>query len=552
MTVRLFIAHWKELDLKDFTVESKYKFVDKKIGGAAIKVYAGRPQTVYEMYRNTAARYPQREAIKFADICLTYNDLGKRVDALASILKEEHCVNKGDRVAVFLKNDHNFPPVFLATSKVGAISVILNTRLTKPELEYQLKLTAPTLAVVDDEIWDKGLDTLSKNKIVKSSLNLIWDRSGSCPPVDCDEEDVHTILFTSGTTGKPKGVRILHRNFIRSAITFEQYMKILVGTYPENGGKTLIAAPLFHVMALQTQLIGIINMGGTAILLSQLSVIDFLKTIEKERVDFLAGSPAIYRILLSSEHIQQYDLSSVKVAGFGAAPMSPDLMIEMQKVFPNARFYNGFGLTEASASLAAIDRECIEKPASIGRPTLGCEVKIVDDDMKEVPEGFIGEIAVKGASVTGGYYNNPEATGKAFINGWFLTGDLGKVDGDGFYYVVSRKKDMINRGGENVYPVEVENTICMHPKVFEVAVYGVPDRIMGEKVAASIIAVPGTPITSEEIKEFCIDKLARYKIPEYIVFASALPKNPGGKVVKEQLRSELVSKLKSKNDMECY
>jgi acyl-CoA synthetase (AMP-forming)/AMP-acid ligase II len=494
------------------------------------------------MFSKTVAQYPAREAIKYGEACLTYAGLSRRVDALSSALEKDYRVGKGDRVAIFLKNDDAFPPVFLAISKIGAVSVVLNNRLKKPELEYQLELTKPVLAIVDGEIWDKELDNLTKSKIERGSLGQIWDKGGTCPQVACGEDDLHTILFTSGTTGKPKGVRIVHRNFIHSAIRLEQYMDMLGLSRPE-GGKTLIAAPLFHVMALQEQLVPSLRMGNTAILLAALSIQAFLELVEKQKVDFLVGSPAIYRILLGSEDVKKYDLSSIKVAAFGAAPMSPDLMAEMKKAFVNARFFNGFGLTEASVSLVAIDKECIAKPTSIGHPSLGCEAKIVDENMREVPSGAVGEIAVKGPNVADGYYDDPKSTSKAFRDGWFLTGDLGKVDEEGFFYVVSRKKDMVNRGGENVYPVEVENVICLHPKVLEVAVYGVPDNVMGEKVAASIAAVPGATLTPEEIREFCSDKLAKYKIPEYIIFTTALPKNPGGKVIKEQLTEELSQQI---------
>ncbi len=288
-------------------------------------------------------------------------------------------------------------------------------------------------------------------------------------------------------------------------------------------------------MALQEQLIPSLRMGNTVIMMSTLSIAAFLDTVEKEKVEFLVGSPAIYRILLSSGEVAKYNLNTVKLAGFGASPMSPDLMALMQKTFTGAKFFNGFGLTEASISLAALDRECVENPTSIGRPSLGCEAAIMDEKMRELPVEEVGEIAVKGPNVAGGYYNDIPATEASFKNGWFLTGDLGKRDENGFFYVVSRKKDMINRGGENIYPVEVENTIYLHPKVLEVAVYKVPDEVMGEKVAASIVPVPNSNLTVEEIKKFCSDKLARYKIPEYIVFTTSLPKNAGGKVIKEEL-----------------
>ena len=254
---------------------------------------------------------------------LTYSELHQRVDESASFLKNEFNVGKGDRVAVFLKNDDTFPIAFLAISKLGAISVVLNTRLTKPELAYQLEQTQPVAAIVDGETWDKGLDDLVKFKWESSSLRGIWGKGGTCPPAAGSEDDVHTILFTSGTTGKPKGVRIVHRNFIHSAIRLEQYMEMLGVTHPEEGRKTLIVAPLFHVMALQEQFLPSMRMGNTVVMLSALNITAFLELVEKERIDFLVGSPAIYRILLGSEDVKKYDLSSIKIAGFGAAPMSP-------------------------------------------------------------------------------------------------------------------------------------------------------------------------------------------------------------------------------------
>ena len=519
-------------------MESKYRFEEKKIGPATIKVYADRPQTVFEMFHKTVETYPERDAVKCGDVSLSYAELGRRVDALASFLKSDCRVKKGDRVAIFLPNNDVFPTAFLAVSKIGAVSVVLNTRLTKPELAYQLELTTPVAAIVDSATWNTELDEWVTSKVESASLAALWEKGGSCPPAAASEEDVHTILFTSGTTGKPKGVRIVHRNFIHSAIRLEQYMEILGVGDPGEGGKTLIVAPLFHVMALQEQFMACVRMGNTVVMMSALSIAVFFELVEKERINFLVGSPAIYRILLGSEDVKKYDLSSIRLVGFGAAPMSPDLMSEMRKAFVNAKFFNGFGLTEASISLAAVDRECMEHPTSIGQPSLGCEAKIVDENMNEVPKGAVGEIAIRGPNVADGYYENQEETNKVFRNGWFLTGDLGRIEDDGFFYVASRKKDMINRGGENVYPVEVENAIYLHPKVMEVAVYGVPDPVMGEKVAAAVVAVPGTDPTVEEIKAFCADKLAKYKIPEYVQLIPFLPKNAGGKVIKDQLPKE--------------
>lgn len=522
---------------------ANYRFERKQVGPATINVYVDRPQTVFEMFHNTAKVYPDREAVLYGGIRLTYTQLARRVDELAVFLKHEGRVSQGDRVAVFLRNDDIFPVVFLAISKLGAISVVLNTRLTKPELTYQLELTRPIAAVVDGDMWNKDLDDSIKFKVESVSLAGLWGVGRSCPPALITEEDVNTILFTSGTTGQPKGVRIIHRNFIHSAIRLAEYMDMLGISDSVRALKTLIVAPLFHVMALQEQLIPAMGTGNTVIMLKSLDIPTLFELIEKEKIDYLVGSPAIYRIALSNEAVRNYDLSSIKLAAFGAAPMSPDLMEEMQRTFVNAKFFNGFGLTEASVSLVSLDRECVERPTSIGRPSLGCEVTIVDEDLHDVPKGEIGEIVVRGPHVADGYYDNPGETQRAFRNGWFLTGDLGRVDDDGFFYMVGRKKDMINRGGENVYPVEVENIIYLHPQVLEVAVFGVPDRVMGEKVAAAVVAVPGTTPTAESITMFCHDKLARYKIPEYIFLVGNLPKNASGKVNKAQLLADLANKI---------
>lgn len=526
-------------------VTHKYQLEEKKLGTAIIKVYKDRPRNVYEMFQQTVGAYPEREAVVCGETRLTYAELSKRVDSLAWVLKNTYRIRKGDRVAMFLRNDDSFAPVFLAVSKVGAISVVLNTRLKKAELEHQLKLTQPSLAIVDDETWDSGLNNLIGQQLGRASLEEIWGTNKSCAETPCDEEEVHTILFTSGTTGEPKGVKILHRNLIHSAIRLGHYMETMNVDLSE-GGKTLVAAPLFHVMALQEQLLPCFRMGGTAVLLPAFSTAGPLELIKSEKIEQLVGSPAMYRIVLGFPDIEKYDLSCVKLVAFGAAPMSPDLMAKLEETFVNAKFFNGFGLTEASLSLASVDRECVERPTSVGRPSYGCEVKIVDENMQEVPAGTIGEIAVKGPNVADGYYANPEETERSFKSGWFLTGDLGRMDEEGFFYIAARKKDMINRGGEKVYPVEVENVISLHPKVFEVSVYGVPDEVMGEKVAASIVPVPGATLTPEEIRGFCADKLAKYKIPEYVAFVTTLPKNAGGKVIKEQLVQEYISKHRRK------
>ena len=517
---------------------------EKIIGGTAIKVFPGRPKTIYQMFRDVVKKYPHNEAVKFGETSLTYVALSKRVQALASYLTKQCYLSKGDRVALFLKNDDDFATAFFAVSGTGAISVIHNTKLKTPELKYQLDLTTPRCAIVDETIWSSELDSLVKTRINKLQLRDIYELESEFSPADCDEEDVNSILFTSGTTGHPKGVNILHRNLIHSSLRKEKYSEILGiklpdGKYP----RTIVAAPLFHVMALGNQFLPSIRTGGAAILMDKFNTSSFLELIEQERIDRITGSPSMLRLLLMDKDFKKYNLSSIRLISFGSAAMPPDTIEALKKAFPGVTLTNGFGLTEASAGCINLGDGCIERPASVGKASLGCEVKIVDKSIKEVAKNTIGEIVVTGPHVAGGYYKDPENTEKSFKNGWFFTGDLGYIDEDGYVYISSRKTDMINRGGENVYPVEVENAICMHPQVMEVGVCAVTDNVMGEKVAAVIVPVPGAKIDADEIKEFCSDKLAKYKIPEYIFFSDSLPRNPNGKVVKKQLRNDVESKL---------
>ncbi|MBW2031678.1 MAG: AMP-binding protein, partial [Deltaproteobacteria bacterium] len=499
----------------------EFQYEEKVVAEAVIRVFKHRPKSLWEMFSRTVANFPGRMALVSRERRISYEELNRRAASLCTLLKEDLHVGKGDRVALFLKNDDAFVVAFLALSRAGAVSVVLNTQLKRPALEDQLKITKPVGGIVDEEIWDNGLDPMLGWKIQKDFLVEGYSSERRCDPIACDEEDLHTILFTSGTTGMPKGAMILHRNLIHSAMRMDHYMGKLGIDVRTEGGRTLVAAPLFHVMALQEQLLPSLWMGGTSVLMEHFRVGPFTELILRERIDQLVAPPAVYRILLSREEFKSLNLGNVKLVGFGGAPMPPDMLREMKGVFQNAKLINGFGLTEASVSAIAIDEECIQRPTSIGRASAGSEVRIVSQEMKDMPYGEVGEIAVRGPHVVAGYFDDPEETADKFRSGWFLTGDLGTMDKDGFIFVSGRKKEMIIRGGENVYPVSVENVLCLHPKILEVAVCGVPDEVMGEKVVACIVPLPGTCLTEDEVLKFCSGKLAKYQIPEYIKFVSA-------------------------------
>jgi len=333
---------------------------------------------------------------------------------------------------------------------------------------------------------------------------------------------------------------ITHRNIInsslKSAYISSQYPSLL-GPEEQN---TLIAAPLHHVLALQEQMISSVFLGWGCIPVSSFNPVEILDLLKRERVSSMSGSPAMYWLLLNRTPIRDLKLDSLKLITYGGAPMPPDLLSELRRTFPGVICLNGYGTTEASVISCLQDIFCEQFPKSVGQPTLCTEVKIVNLSEEQVSgSDTAGELAVRGALVTRGYYKLPEETASVYRDGWYYTGDLAYQDSNGFIYIMGRTREMINRGGENVYPVEVENVLHLHPKILDVAVFSLPDPVMGSVVACAIIPRPdaGNIVTSE-ILQFCESQLASYKIPQKIFFVTDLPKNPSGKVIKKKLTEQ--------------
>jgi acyl-CoA synthetase (AMP-forming)/AMP-acid ligase II len=283
-------------------------------------------------------------------------------------------------------------------------------------------------------------------------------------------------------------------------------------------------------------------MGGTGILVSSYQPQEIVNLFVRERVNILAMTPTMYWMLLHKTPIREARLDSIKILTYGGAPMPPDLLRELREAFPGVKCINGYGLTEASVISILNDEFCELRPTSVGQPALCSEVKIVEPSGKEVGAEEVGELAVRGALVSKGYYKSPEETARVYRDGWFYTGDMAYRDREGFLYLVGRTREMINRGGENVYPVEVENTLHLHPKVLDVAVFGLPDPVLGELVGCAVILRPGVEeLSLAEVREFGQKQLADYKIPQKIFFVKDLPRNPGGKVIKKKLIEQVLN-----------
>ncbi len=527
--------------IEDYSIETAV------VEGYPVQSFRHRFKSLPILFSKSVETYGDKPFLIEEDKRLTFRETQCLVFRLAELFKGAYGIQKGMPVGLLMENSINFILTFLAIQELGATAVVFNHHLTGLELERQIEISELNFLIFSPAFSSK-VQEVHPQKLPPKQLCLtpewpseISAKAGSYVPPEIEEDNPALILFTSGTTGLPKGTMITHRNMITSACKQGYYSLELPLKNPEHS-RTLLVAPLFHVLALQEQLMGALYSGTTIYMMSVLRPDLFLELIVKEKINILTGTPTLFWLLLHKTPIEKYDLSCVEQVKYGGAPMPPDLLKEMKDVFKGVRFVNGYGLTEASVITLLLDKFCEERPTSVGRPALCSEVRFVDPSGGEVPSKEIGELTVRGGLVTKGYYKLESETREAYRNGWFFTGDLGFQDEEGFIYLVGRSKEMINRGGEKVYPVEVENVLHLHSKILDVSVVGLPDPVMGECVVCAVIPRPDSgEILLSEIQEFCKDKLAYYKIPQKLFLVQDLPKNPGGKVMKKKLVEQVLN-----------
>jgi len=486
-----------------------YSGITRDSGGVAH--YSGRPPSLVEMLRATVEKSPEAEAIvELGGERVSYRELWDRAARVAGGLKGLG-VAKGDRVAIRLGNGLSWCVAFFGAQMAGAVVVPVNTRFSEAEVEYVIKDSGSAYTFMPGEPLPSG-----------SPLAL----------EDLMPEDVAAIFYTSGTTGFPKGAMMTQENFINNSETCRRVVSL-----PMDGSvRNLVSVPLFHVTGCNSQLIPTCEGGNTLVIMPAFEVQAFLSAVRDERINLLTSVPAVYWLAINQANFREFDTSNVKWVCYGGAPIAPELVARIMEAFPQARLGNGFGLTETSSVATFLPHDY----ARLRPETVGFAAPIVDLDLFEPdPETGVGELLVRGSNVVKGYWNKPEATAETFVNGWLHTGDMARLDEDGFVQIVDRKKDMICRGGENVYCVEVENALAAHPAVFEVSVIGVPDEVMGEKVGAVIVPQPGRQIDVGDIISFAREHLADFKVPQYVAIRKEpLPRNPGGKMLKPVLRRE--------------
>jgi long-chain acyl-CoA synthetase len=465
---------------------------------------------------------------------LTYGDLDDRSARLATLLRE-HGLQRGDRVGVMLPNVLEFPVVYYGVLRAGGIAVPMNVLLKRREIEFYLEDSGAKLLLAWHGFAEEARAGAAEAgteliEVEPESFAATLDAlEPSTEVVDTDEEDTAVILYTSGTTGKPKGAELSHRNLDEnSEIISRTTLRI------DAGDVVLGALPLFHTFGQTVAMNASIRVGAVLTLVPKFDPGEALATMERDKVTHFYGVPTMYGAMLHHPDREKYDTSTLRLCKTGGASMPVEVLHGFEKAF-DTELIEGYGLSETSPVASSGHPNQVRKPGSIGTPIEKVEMRIVDEDGKEVAQGEVGEIVIRGHNIMKGYWAKPEATAEAIRDGWFHSGDLGREDEDGFFFVVDRKKDMIIRGGYNVYPREVEELLYEHPAIREAAVLAVPHDEWGEEVGAAVVLEPGAEAEPAEISAWVRERIAAYKYPRVVWFLDELPKGPTGKIVKREI-----------------
>jgi fatty-acyl-CoA synthase len=512
--------------------------------GATEQPYLARRQNWVNQLERHALMQPGAPALRFLGKTVTWAELRRRVAALAGALSRRG-VGFGDRVMILMLNRTEFVESVLAANMIGAIAVPINFRLTPPEIAYlvdncqaEIMITEPVLAAVGSGVRDIAplLNTIvvagdSADEGLLAYENLLNEPGDPPPPVDIPNDSPALIMYTSGTTGRPKGAVLTHANLTG------QTMSGLYTHGAEPRDVAFIGVPFFHIAGVGNLLTGMLL--GQPTVINPLGAFDpeqLLDVLVAEKVTGIFLVPAQWQAVCNAQQANPRELQ-LRVISWGAAPASDALLRQMSETFPGAQILAAFGQTEMSpVTCMLLGEDAIRKRGSVGKVIPTVAARVVDENMNDVPIGEVGEIVYRAPTLMSGYWNNPEATTEAFEGGWFHSGDLVRMDEEGYVWVVDRKKDMIISGGENIYCAEVENVLADHPGIVEVAVIGRPHEKWGE-VPIAVVAVTQADLTLDDLDGFLAERLARYKHPKGLEIVDALPRNPAGKVLKTELRA---------------
>jgi long-chain acyl-CoA synthetase len=550
-----------------------YEIEEVVIGGVATRIWKNAPLTLRDLFLVGRSFGPRTFAV-YENDRPTYEAFARATLALAAEL-ERQGVQKGDRVAVGMRNLPEWPVVFFATVMIGAIVTPLNAWWSGPELAYGLNDSIAKATILDAERYERltahlgSCTSLSRVFVARQEAAdaasgfhdprvvrledvigpvAAWEGlpPGSLPDVLIEPDDDAAIFYTSGTSGKPKGALATHRNIctiigtvgFASARTFLRRGEEPPSPDPIQQQATLLVVPLFHVTGCISILMPLVAQGSKLVLMRRWDVEGAMKLIEQEKVDATGGVPTIVWQLVEHPERSRYDLSSLKSLSYGGAPAAPELVRKIKEVFPAAAPGTGWGMSETSATFTSHFAEEYEnRPESCGLATAVGEFKIVGPDGETLGANAVGELWVKSPQVVKGYWNRPDETAKTFVDGWVKTGDVARLDEEGFCYIVDRVKDILIRGGENIYCVEVENVLFEHPAVVDAALVGMPHRTLGEVPAAVVTLRHGATASEDELRKFVASRLAAFKVPVAVAFwPEPLPRNANGKILKGELK----------------
>jgi fatty-acyl-CoA synthase len=502
------------------------------------------------LLNNSAGKYPQRTAIISPEGRWSYKALDERTNRLAGAFLNAG-LKKGDCIAILFYNSSYFAEAYFSAVKVGLVVTPVNFRFTAPEIEYVLNDAQPLLLLYGPE-FEKTLQAVRDQLVSvrhfvspKNTESLLADdyedflAAGQAdittPASRVGENDPCQLMYTSGTTGKPKGATLTHRN------VFWNLYNTIWAREDKAGERAIIVGPLYHTAALNNHLTIQIALGGTSIIIRKFEPQALLRTIETEKATIVSGAPALYNMLLQHPEAHKYDTRSITKCTSGSDNLPMEIKKRLLEFFPNIKgVYDIYGLTEASPGIAILNAaDSLRKDGSVGKILPFVDARIVDVDHNSLPPGEVGELICRGPNVMQGYHRNPQATTESIQNGWLFTGDLARMDNEGFLYIVDRIKEMIVSGGENIYPREIEEVIIKHPSVADVAVIGIPHPRWGETVKAFVVPGQGQKLDEKEVIDFCKQYLASYKKPTVVAFVPEIPRNPSGKALKRVLKKKL-------------
>ncbi len=483
----------------------------------------------------TAEEHGDRPAVKLDDLVLTYAELQDGARRVAAMLKSKG-VGPGDRVGLVLPNVPPFPVVFYGAIALGAVVVPMNPLLKGREVKYYLEDSGASIVLAWKDMAEeagKGASEVGIECIEVGTdfAEVLAQHEPDTEVVSREDDDNVVLLYTSGTTGQPKGAELTHHNMITNAATSAETLVELTEEDVVMG-----CLPLFHVFGLTCGLNASVLKGSCLTLIPRFDAGKALEVVARDKVTVFEGVPTMYAGMLHADGAEDADMSSLRTCISGGSAMPVEVMKNFEKTF-DCIVLEGYGLSETSPVASFNQPGQERKPGSIGTPVRGVEMKIVDDDRKDVEQGEPGEIAIKGENIMKGYWGREDDTAEAIEDGWFHTGDIAKQDEDGYYFIVDRKKDLIIRGGYNVYPREVEEALYEHEGVAEVAVIGIKDDDLGEEVGAAVALKDGFDVDGEELQAFAKERLAAYKYPRAVWIVDELPKGPTGKILRREVEA---------------